>query len=102
MSRYQGRLRNSFGSRPRRNWRGPPARTHLGPRFQRLDTEETELATLVKKVQAFTVSVMIVMLMIVVILSTVHLGVLIAQEMWKSTCLLMPVEDCWTSSATFC
>ena len=52
------------------------------------------MATLVKKVQAFTVSVMIVMLMIVVILSTVHLGVLIAQEMWKSTCLLMPVEDC--------
>jgi uncharacterized membrane protein (DUF373 family) len=50
------------------------------------------LATLVKKLQLIIVSVLIVMLMIVVILSTVHLGYLIAQDVWKQPRFLIPVE----------
>ena len=50
------------------------------------------MATLIKKVQMATVNVLIVMLLIVLVLSTAHLGYLIAQEVWKSPRLLIPVD----------
>jgi uncharacterized membrane protein (DUF373 family) len=50
------------------------------------------LETLITRVQAFTVAAMMVLLMIVILLSTLHLGFLIAQEMWKPPRFLIPVQ----------
>ena len=47
--------------------------------------------TLMTKVQAIIVGTLMVLLMIVVVLSTVHLGVLIAEEMWKPPKFLIAV-----------
>lgn len=54
--------------------------------------EDLKLETLVTKIQALTVAAMIGLLLIVVVLSTVHLGVLIAQEMWQQPRFLIPVQ----------
>jgi len=51
------------------------------------------LTTVIAKVQAVIVNVLILLLLLVVVLSTVHLGVLIAEEMWKRPMFLIPVED---------
>lgn len=51
-----------------------------------------KLEILITRVQAITVAAMMVLLMIVVLSSTVHLGFLIAQEMWKPPRLLIPVQ----------
>lgn len=50
------------------------------------------MATIVTKIQSFTVAAMIVFLMIVVVLSTLHLGVLICQEIWQQPRFLIPVQ----------
>jgi uncharacterized membrane protein (DUF373 family) len=53
---------------------------------------ELNVNTLMTKVQALTVGSLMVLLMIVVVLSTVHLGVLIAEELWKPPRFLIPVQ----------
>jgi len=50
------------------------------------------LNTLITKVQGITVSAMMVLLVIVVVLSTVHLGVLVFEVIWKTPKFLIPVE----------
>lgn len=56
------------------------------------DSEELNLVTLITKTQGLIVSALIVMLLIIVLLSTVHLGWMIAQEMWKPPRFLIPVH----------
>ena len=48
--------------------------------------------TLIAKVQAVIVRVLMVMLLVVVVLSTAHLGVLIAEELWKPPRFLIAVQ----------
>jgi uncharacterized membrane protein (DUF373 family) len=55
-------------------------------------TEEIELETLLTRVQKFTVLALAAMLCIVVILSTLHLGVLIADEIWQPPRFLIRVQ----------
>jgi uncharacterized membrane protein (DUF373 family) len=55
-------------------------------------TEEIELETLLTRVQKFTVLGLAAMLSVVVILSTLHLGVLIAQEVWAPPRFLIRVQ----------
>jgi len=50
------------------------------------------LATVITKVQALIVIVLMILLAIVVLLATVHLGFLIAEEMWKPPRFLIPVQ----------
>ena len=50
------------------------------------------METLVTKVQSFAVAIMIVLLMLVVLLSTVHLGVVIGQQIWQHPRFLIPVQ----------
>src|SRR5215469_3979907 len=50
------------------------------------------LATLITRVQAITVAAIMLLLTVVVILSTVHLGWLIAEEIWKRPRFLIPVQ----------
>jgi uncharacterized membrane protein (DUF373 family) len=50
------------------------------------------LETLFTKIQKLTVLALAGMLVVVVMLSTVHLGVLIAQEMWRPPRFLIPVN----------
>jgi uncharacterized membrane protein (DUF373 family) len=47
---------------------------------------------LLTKVQRLTVMVLAGMLVIVVVLSTAHLGMLIGEEVWKSPRFLIPVQ----------
>ena len=54
--------------------------------------EDLKLSTVIAKIQSFTVAGMIVLLMIVVLLSTVHLGVLICEEIWEPPRFLIPVH----------
>lgn len=53
---------------------------------------EIVLETLITKVQKFTVMALAAMLIIVMLLSTVHLGVLIAQEIWAPPRWLIRVQ----------
>jgi hypothetical protein len=46
----------------------------------------------VTKVQSLAVAIMIVLLMLVVLLSTVHLGVVIGQQLWQPPQFLIPVQ----------
>src|SRR5207302_6590040 len=48
--------------------------------------------SLLTKVQRLIVCAMIVFLTVVIVLSTVHLGVLIAQEIWTPPRFLIPVQ----------
>lgn len=50
------------------------------------------METLITKVQKFTVMALAAMLIIVMLLSTVHLGVLIAQEIWAPPRWLIRVQ----------
>jgi uncharacterized membrane protein (DUF373 family) len=52
----------------------------------------TVMETLITKVQKVTVLALAAMLVVVMLLSTVHLGVLIAQEIWKPPRWLIPVQ----------
>jgi uncharacterized membrane protein (DUF373 family) len=56
------------------------------------ETEKAKLAALISGVQAITVTAIMMLLMIVLMLSTVHLGYLIATEMWKRPRFLIPVQ----------
>jgi len=56
------------------------------------ETAKVKLAVLITKVQAITVSILMVLLMIVVVVSTLHLGLLIAEELWKPPRFLIPVH----------
>jgi uncharacterized membrane protein (DUF373 family) len=55
-------------------------------------TKEIVLETLLTKIQKVTVLALAGMLVVVVMLSTVHLGSLIAQEAWKPPRFLIPVQ----------
>jgi uncharacterized membrane protein (DUF373 family) len=48
--------------------------------------------TLLAKIQRITVLVLAGMLVVIVVLSTVHLGVLIGEEIWKQPRFLIPVQ----------
>jgi uncharacterized membrane protein (DUF373 family) len=50
------------------------------------------LETLFGKVQKFTVLTLAGMLVVVVVLSTLHLGLLIGEEIWKPPRFLIPVQ----------
>lgn len=50
------------------------------------------MSTLITRVQALTVAAIMVLLTVVVILSTAHLGWLIAEEIWKPPRFLIPVQ----------
>lgn len=50
------------------------------------------METLLTKIQKLTVLALAGMLVVVIMLSAVHLGVLIAQEIWKPPRFLIPVE----------
>jgi uncharacterized membrane protein (DUF373 family) len=51
------------------------------------------LETILGKIQKLTVFVLAAMLVVVVLLSTVHLGVLIGEEMWKQPRFLISVDS---------
>lgn len=51
------------------------------------------LDTVLEKLQKFTALVLAAMLVVVVVLSTVHLGVLIAGEIWKKPRFIIEVQD---------
>jgi len=51
------------------------------------------LNTLITKLQAVIAGALMVLLILVIALSTVHLGVLIAEELWKQPRFLIPVQD---------
>jgi len=53
---------------------------------------KTNLDAIVTKVQTLTVAAMMVLLTIVVVASTVHLGFLIAEELWAPPRFLIPVQ----------
>jgi uncharacterized membrane protein (DUF373 family) len=53
---------------------------------------ETMVDTLLGKIQRFTVFVLAAMLVVVVVLSTLHLGALIAEEIWKPPRFLISVQ----------
>lgn len=55
-------------------------------------TKETVLETLIGAVQKFTVIALSGMMVVVMLLSTIHLGVLIAQEIWAPPRFLIRVQ----------
>lgn len=50
------------------------------------------MAALITKIQALTVAAIMILLTVVVILSTAHLGWMIAEEIWKPPRFLIPVQ----------
>ena len=56
------------------------------------ETGKANLATLISRVQAVTVATIMVLLTMVVVLSTLHLGYLIAKEMREPPRFLIPVQ----------
>jgi len=50
------------------------------------------MENLVTKVQKLVVAALAVLLLVVVVLSTAHLGVLVVEEIWKPPRLLIPVQ----------
>ncbi len=59
----------------------------------RLSPPEAAVEKLLAKFQKLIVSVLIGMLALIVLLSTVHLGVLIGEEIWKQPRFLISVES---------
>ena len=57
-----------------------------------MSTMESVVETLITKVQKLAVLALAAMLVLVMLLSTVHLGVLIAEEVWKPPRWLIPVQ----------
>ncbi len=55
--------------------------------------EESVFERLLSKIQKFTVLVLAGMLAVVVLLSTAHLGVLIAQQVWMPPRFLFSVDS---------
>jgi uncharacterized membrane protein (DUF373 family) len=60
--------------------------------WPRCNGPETMLETLLAKIQKFTVLALTGMLVVVVLLSTLHLGVLIVQEVWAPPRFLIRVQ----------
>jgi uncharacterized membrane protein (DUF373 family) len=58
----------------------------------RTSPKEIVVETLLTKIQKVTVVALTAMLAVVVVLSTVHLGVLIAEEIWKPPRFLIAVQ----------
>jgi len=58
----------------------------------RLAVKEILLESLLSKFQKFTVLALAGMLVVVVLLSTVHLGTLIAEKIWEPPRFLIPVQ----------
>ena len=56
------------------------------------ENDKAKLTTLISRAQAITVTAIMLLLMIVVVLSTVHLGYLIVKEMLERPRLLIPVQ----------
>jgi len=56
------------------------------------ESAKVNLATLITRAQAITVAALMVLLMVVVLVSTVHLGFLIAHELWQPPRFLIPVN----------
>lgn len=56
------------------------------------ESGKANLATLISRVQAITVATIMLLLAVVVILSTVHLGYLIVKEMGERPRFLIPVQ----------
>jgi uncharacterized membrane protein (DUF373 family) len=54
--------------------------------------KEIVLETVITRVQKLTVLALAVMLVVVLLLSTIHLGVLISEEVWKPPRWLIPVQ----------
>jgi uncharacterized membrane protein (DUF373 family) len=50
------------------------------------------METLITRAQKLVVAALAILLMVVVVLSTIHLGVLIAEEIWKPPKYLIPVQ----------
>jgi uncharacterized membrane protein (DUF373 family) len=57
-----------------------------------MSTMESVVETLITKVQKLTVLALAAMLVLVMLLSTLHLGVLIAEEIWKPPRWLIAVQ----------
>jgi uncharacterized membrane protein (DUF373 family) len=57
-----------------------------------MNTREIQLEALLARIQKLVVSVLAGMLVVVVLLSTMHLGVLIAQEVWAPPRFLVRVQ----------
>jgi uncharacterized membrane protein (DUF373 family) len=57
-----------------------------------MNTMESVVETLITKVQKLTVLALAAMLVLVMLLSTLHLGVLIAEEIWKPPRWLIAVQ----------
>jgi len=55
-------------------------------------TAKIVLDTVLTKIQKFTVLVLAGMLVVIVVLSTAHLGLLIGEEIWKPPRFLIPVQ----------
>jgi uncharacterized membrane protein (DUF373 family) len=64
----------------------------LPGKAEAIGTGENVLEMLLAKVQRITVMVLAGMLVIVVVLSTAHLGILISEEIWRSPRFLIPVQ----------
>jgi uncharacterized membrane protein (DUF373 family) len=59
----------------------------------RLARGKSVLETLLAKIQRLTVWVLAAMLVVVVLLSTAHLGILIGEEIWKTPRFLITVQS---------
>ena len=68
------------------------ARSNAGVIAWAASTKEIVLEKLIGAVQKFTVMALAGMLVVVMLLSTIHLGVLIAEEIWKPPRGLIPVQ----------
>jgi hypothetical protein len=62
-----------------------------------ISKQDNVLENLLTKFQKYTALALAAMLAIVVMLSTVHLGSLIAQEIWKPPRFLIPVQGLLTA-----
>ena len=56
------------------------------------ESARVNLATLITRAQAITVAALMLLLIVVVLISTVHLGFLIAHELWQPPRFLIPVN----------
>jgi len=56
------------------------------------ESAKVNLANLITRAQAITVAALMLLLMVVVLVSTVHLGFLIAHELWQPPRFLIPVN----------
>ena len=56
------------------------------------EANKARLTSLISGAQAVTVTAIMILLMIVVVLSTLHLGYLIVEEMWERPRFLIPVQ----------